>query len=45
VISTDATATSVDRLLAAGARDYLTKPLDVRRFRAVVDETLKLGAA
>jgi CheY-like chemotaxis protein len=30
----------VERVLAAGAREYLTKPLDVARFRAVVDGLL-----
>jgi signal transduction histidine kinase len=30
----------VERVLAAGAREYLTKPLDVVRFRAVVDGLL-----
>ena len=40
VISADAMQGQVDRLLAAGARAYLTKPLDVRRFLEVLDETL-----
>jgi DNA-binding response OmpR family regulator len=30
----------VTRLRAAGARAYLTKPLDVRQFLALVDELL-----
>jgi CheY-like chemotaxis protein len=30
----------IERFLAAGAREYLTKPLDVARFRAVVDSLL-----
>ena len=40
VISADATPTQIQRLLAAGARAYLTKPLDVGRFLEVVDEVL-----
>jgi CheY-like chemotaxis protein len=45
MLSADATPRQIERLLEAGARDYLTKPLDVRRFLAVLDETLKQGAA
>ncbi len=37
MISADATAGQQEHLLAAGADDYLTKPIDVRRFLAVVD--------
>jgi PAS domain S-box-containing protein len=40
VISADATRGQIDRLLAAGARAYLTKPLDVKKLLAVLDETL-----
>jgi PAS domain S-box-containing protein len=40
IISADATPGQIDRLLAAGARTYLTKPLDVQRFLAVVGEFL-----
>jgi CheY-like chemotaxis protein len=40
VISADATATAVKRLLGSGASDYLTKPLDIKRFLEVVDKTL-----
>ena len=36
MVSADATPTQIQRLLAAGATDYLTKPLDVRRFLDVV---------
>ena len=39
VISADATAPQVKRLLKAGARRYLTKPLDVTEFFQVLDET------
>ena len=41
VISADATPGRVDRLLAAGARAYLTKPLDVKKLLALLDEALK----
>jgi PAS domain S-box-containing protein len=44
VVSADATAGQPQRLLDAGAQGYLTKPLDVRRFIDVVDETLAAGA-
>jgi hypothetical protein len=39
-ISADATAGQIDRLLTAGASDYLTKPLDLSRFLTMVDELL-----
>ncbi|MGI8549450.1 MAG: ATP-binding protein [Dehalococcoidia bacterium] len=38
MVSADATQGQIDRLLAAGARAYLTKPLDVKRLLALVDE-------
>ena len=41
IISADATSAQIDRLLAAGARGYLTKPLDVRKLLALLDETLR----
>jgi CheY-like chemotaxis protein len=41
MISADATAGQVERLRAMGAVDYLTKPLDVKRFIAVLDTVLK----
>jgi len=40
VISADATPKQIERLLGAGARAYLTKPLDVRKLLALLDETL-----
>ncbi len=40
VISADATAGQKERMLAAGARAYLTKPLDVKRFLSVIDRGL-----
>jgi PAS domain S-box-containing protein len=45
VISADATASRVERVLAAGAHEFLTKPLDVKRFLEVVSETLRLRVA
>lgn len=43
VVSADATPGQVDRLLDAGATDYLTKPFDVSRFLGLVDELLANG--
>jgi len=43
VLSADATPSQIERLLAAGARNYLTKPFDIDPFLAVVDEMV--GAA
>ena len=40
VISADATPGQIDRLLAIGARAYLTKPLDVKQFVDVVGAAL-----
>jgi CheY-like chemotaxis protein len=40
VLSADATPGQVDRLLAAGAHAYITKPLDMRPFLHVLDEVL-----
>jgi PAS domain S-box-containing protein len=39
IISADATSRQRKRLMAAGARAYLTKPLDMREFFRVIDET------
>lgn len=44
VISADATAGQIDRLLAAGARAYLTKPLDVKKCLDLLDEILNESA-
>jgi CheY-like chemotaxis protein len=41
VISADATARQIERLLDGGAREYLTKPLDVAKFVQVVENTTK----
>jgi DNA-binding response OmpR family regulator len=40
VVSADATASQVVRMTSAGAAGYLTKPLDVRRVLALLDELL-----
>jgi len=40
VLSADASPRQVQRLREAGVRDYLTKPLDVGRLLALIDETL-----
>jgi PAS domain S-box-containing protein len=40
VLSADATPRQIERLLAAGARTYLTKPFDVKQFLQVLDELL-----
>jgi signal transduction histidine kinase/ActR/RegA family two-component response regulator len=41
VLSADATRGQITRLMSAGARDYLTKPVDVRQLLRLLDETLK----
>jgi PAS domain S-box-containing protein len=40
MLSADATPQQIERLLTAGARHYLTKPIDVKHFLSVVDEIL-----
>jgi CheY-like chemotaxis protein len=44
VISADATSTQGQRLLAAGAHAYLTKPFDVEEFLNAVDTALQREA-
>ena len=41
VLSADAISSEIRRLLGAGVRAYLTKPLDVRQLLAVIDESLR----
>jgi CheY-like chemotaxis protein len=41
VVSADATHGQIDRLLAAGAQAYLTKPLDVQQFLRLTRELLE----
>lgn len=43
VLSADATPSQIERLLTAGARNYLTKPFDIDPFLAVIDEILAEG--
>lgn len=38
VISADATPSQIERMLAAGAHDYITKPFEIRRFLLMFDE-------
>jgi PAS domain S-box-containing protein len=40
VISADATSPQIKRLLSAGARAYLTKPLDIAEFFRVIEDAL-----
>ncbi len=40
-VSADATPRQIERLLRAGARAYLTKPLEVERFHALLREILE----
>ncbi len=40
MVSADATNGQAQRLLDLGARDYLTKPLDIRTFLRTIDEVL-----
>jgi DNA-binding response OmpR family regulator len=44
VLSADATPSQIERLLTAGARNYLTKPFDIDPFLAVVDEMVNESA-
>jgi CheY-like chemotaxis protein len=44
VVSADASPSRVRRLLAAGASDYLTKPLDLRHFLRVLDDVLAVSS-
>ena len=38
VISADATPSQIERMLTAGARNYLTKPFEIRRLLCMFDE-------
>ena len=40
ILSADATPSQIERLLTAGAKNYLTKPYDIEQFLAIVDEYL-----
>jgi PAS domain S-box-containing protein len=37
MVSADATLAQIERLRSAGANDYLTKPIEVRKFLALID--------
>ena len=41
MITADATSRQIERLLAAGASAYLTKPLNIKQFLNVLEETLQ----
>ncbi|HTM47862.1 MAG TPA: ATP-binding protein [Bryobacteraceae bacterium] len=41
MLTADATGGQIERLLAAGARHYITKPLDLRQLTEVLRESLK----
>jgi len=43
IVSADATPGQISRLLAAGANDYLTKPLDVRNLLRLLEQTIQYG--
>ena len=45
VVSADATPVRIQKLRAAGAREYLTKPLDVQEFLETVERLLSGAAA
>ena len=40
IVSADATESRIQKLRSAGARQYLTKPLDVRQFLRTIEELL-----
>jgi DNA-binding response OmpR family regulator len=40
MLTADATAGQIKRLLAAGARAYLTKPLDIQQLLTQIDAVL-----
>jgi CheY-like chemotaxis protein len=40
IVSADATPREVTRLLELGANTYITKPIDVKHFVAVINDTL-----
>lgn len=42
VVSADATAPQTERMRALGAKQYLTKPLDVRQFLETLDASLEM---
>jgi CheY-like chemotaxis protein len=45
VLSADISPSQIERMLQAGARNYLTKPFDIKRLLCLVDEALALTPA
>lgn len=45
ILSANATPSQIERLLTAGAKNYLTKPFDIDPFLAVVDEFVAVARA
>jgi CheY-like chemotaxis protein/anti-sigma regulatory factor (Ser/Thr protein kinase) len=45
ILSADATPGQINRLIEAGARDYLTKPLDVRKLIHLLERTISGSAS
>ena len=45
MLSADATVGALERLLAAGAHAYLTKPIDLKKLLQAVDETIQTKVA
>jgi len=43
MVSADASSAQIARLLAEGARQYLTKPLDVKQFLEAIDNVIRIG--
>jgi CheY-like chemotaxis protein len=44
VLSADISPTQIEKMLQAGARDYLTKPFEIKRLLCLVDDALAAGA-
>ncbi len=44
VLSADASPSRIERMLQAGARNYLTKPFEIKRLLCLVDETLQCAS-
>jgi CheY-like chemotaxis protein len=40
IVTADATAGQLERLMNAGARDYITKPIDISHFYHVMEESV-----
>ena len=45
ILSADATPGQIERLVAAGARAYLTKPIDVTQVLTLLDEIVERHSA